>query len=346
MSILLHGFLSNRPSDERKNLYEKSLTRVPRSNKIKNNVKRHDSITFSDDDSCKGKSMNQNVEIHDPPIKMVSLGEGEDKMFNLKSSLDSKNKCLQFSLLKPGSDISNEILHSMLHDASLSDCNDTVGSLSDDEEIDSFFLTSPNWRIPKEKGNRDILPQDAEVSTTMRAEKKKKKKTRLSPDEEDGSISNHKVETAHECHVNQYETSGGNFSSCESIPKSCRDLPKADKMRRQNIHYFSNMDVISENSVSNTSLIGMTCLTKDSKSLPRGIRSCSNISKSSSEDSSNLNRLIDLQRNQSDQSLNSLGLCLEGVPLCSEANSRDTMITPPIMRIESLTPPPIKKTRF
>lgn len=168
----------------------------------------------------------------------------------------------------------------------------------------------------------------------------------MSPDEEDGWILNHKVETAHECHVNQYETSGGNFSSCESIPKSCRDLPKADKMRRQNIHYFSNMDVISENSVSNTSLIGMTCLTKDSKSLPRGIRSCSNISKSSSEDSSNLNRLIDLQRNQSDQSLNSLGLCLEGVPLCSEANSRDTMITPPIMRIESLTPPPIKKTRF
>jgi len=75
---------------------------------------------------------------------------------------------------------------------------------------------------------------------------------------------------------------------------------------------------------------------------PIGIRPCSQSSNSSSEKSPKFDRTSCLRRNQSDQSLNSIGIYLEGIPLCSEFESRHT-ITPPPTYNNSLIPPPMKR---
>mmetsp|Transcript_22868 Transcript_22868/g.27062 ORF Transcript_22868/g.27062 Transcript_22868/m.27062 type:complete len:296 (+) Transcript_22868:3-890(+) len=294
--------------------------------------------------------MNENTEGHEPPIHMLSLGQRiARKKSNSKGNAHKHHKSPQKSLISPGLHLSDDVLDRMLHDASGTDGNDTVGSLSDDDEgSNSFFLTSPKMCFDEatlqvkgtERFYSRLPPQDYGILSTNTIESRQKK-TRSSPSEHDDWILSNKVE------INQGHYRGHNENMVPlsgSTSDADRESSKNDKLWRQTS--FSNMDVIRENSVSNASLLGMLYLPNESTSRSRiSIRSCSGSSRSSSDESSSFDRPNSLRRNQSDQSLNSIGLCLEGVPLYSESNSRD-MVTPPVIRNDSLTPPPIKKTRL
>jgi len=354
MSALLHGFLPERhniPENPGTDVSERARNHIPRNInftkklRIKHPMKRQDSMTFSDDEG-----MNENTEGHEPPIHMLSLGQQmARKKPNSKGNALKYHKSPQKSLISPGLHLSDDALDIMLHDASGTDGNDTVGSLSDDDECsNSFFLTSPKRCFDEatlqvkgtERLDSHLPPQDYGVLSSNRIESRQKKK-RISPSEDDDWILSNKVE------MNQGHYQGHNenmLSLSGSMSDADRESSKNDKLRRQTS--FSNMDVIRENSVSNASLVGMLYLPNESTSRSRiSIRSCSGSSKSSSDESSRFDRPNSLRRNQSDQSLNSIGLCLEGVPLYSESNSRD-MVTPPVIRNDSLTPPPIKKIRL
>jgi len=346
------------PANPRRDVSERARNHIPRNINITQNsrvtkpMKRQDSMTFSDDDSCHRVVLKENKEGNEPPIKMLSLGQRIGKNIpNSNVYTRSHHKSAQKSLSSPGLLLSNETLDAMLYDASGTDGNDTVGSLSDDDDdegLNSFFLTSSKRCFDevtlqaKETVRLDsrLPPQDYGILPSKRLDCRKKR-TRISPSEDDDWILSSKVE------MNQghYQDNNENMVSLSgSTSDTDRESFKNDKLRRQTI--FSNMDVICEHSVSNASLVGMVFLPNESTSRSRiNIRSCSESSRSSSDGSSSVDRLSSLRRNQSDQNLNSLGLCLEGVPLYSELNSRDT-VTPPCIRNDSLTPPLIKKTNF
>jgi len=368
MNTLLHGSMSERPKIPEypgRDVSERARNHIPRNINFTQNLsvtipmKRQDSMIFSDDDSGYHVVMNENKEDHEPPIKMISLGQRIDrKKSNLNGNARSHRKIAQQSLLHPELLLSNEALVAMLNDALGIDGDDTVGSLSDDEEgSNSFFLTSPKKCFDEAtlQAKKTVPPQDNGILSSKRKESTQKK-TRVSPSEDEDWILSSKVE------MNQsyYQDNNENMvSSSEFTSDTCRESSKNDKLQRQTL--FSNMDVIRENSVSNASLVDMLYLPNESASRSRlNIRSCSESSRSSSDENSNFDRPNSrssstessstdrpriLRRNQSDQSLNSIGLCLEGIPLYSELNSRD-MVTPPGIPNDSLTPPLIKNTKL
>jgi len=352
MNVLFQAYSNpgGYPSEMARNNVPRNIN-VVRKPRMTNPLKRHDSMTFSDDDSCTGKIMNESNGSHKPPTKILSLGQSTGKN---KSSLN----CCGFnrsggppkSLLTPGLHLPDEALEDMLHDAAGTDGNDTIGSLSDDETENSFFLTSPkiSLRQPLKKTLRGLnfpLPfQDDNMMPPKRIENMKKK-TRICPDEDNDWALSTKVEMSqywNELH-NENTISLSGFTS-----DNHREAPKNEKLRRHSP--FSNMDVIRENSVSNASLVGMVYLPNETTSRSSiNIRQCSESSKSSSgDDSFTFDHTASLRRNQSDQSLCSIGLSLEGVPLYSDVNCKDRMdmVTPPVIHYDSLTPPPIKKTRL
>jgi len=236
----------------------------------------------------------------------------------------------------------------MLHDASGTEGNGSVGSLSDDDEdSNSFFLTSPKKcfdEVPLQvRGTRRLdnrLPPPDYGLISSKTMESRQKKTRIGASGEDDWIFSSKVE------MNQGYSRVHNenmVSLSGSTSDKDREYPK-NKLRRHSL--LSNMDIIQENSVSNASLVGMLYLPNETTSRSRiNVRYCSESSKSSSDEGSSIDRPPSLRRNQSDQSLNSIGFSLKGVPLYSELNTRD-MVTPPVIRNDSLTPPPIKKTKM
>lgn len=325
MNLLRDGFLERSTNDA---VSDRSGNHVPRninipqvSRKI-NSTKGLDSVIFSDDDSLSwgGKSGSEELSLKQKIKKNKTYVKGNGHNHSQTS---------QRSISKPVLPSSNEAFDEMV-DASQSD--DTFGSLSDDEGFDSFFLTSPRGCFEKNVPAQALV-QDSNIVAGKKIENRQKKK-------KNSTILNSKMES-----YRNYDDHKDNVVSLSgSTADSDPDLPKNDRLRKH--HQLSNMDIIRENSISNVSLVGMVFLPNVNSSLSlQNYKQCSESSKSCSDDSSTFDRSYGLKRNCSDHSLNSLGLCLDGVPLYSDTNSRD-MVTPPVIRNESLTPPPIKKTKL
>jgi hypothetical protein len=278
-----------------------------------------------------------------PPITFLSINENDGEKEKSGSNGDENIKRrsvmqTSVSMFKPAPTFSNGALNEMMYP------NDTDGSLSDsDDEGNAFFLGDPSCLLqpPSRKSMASMLSRtsnnqgDVHGPPLTGASLSKCKKTKLL-----GSWNSNEV--------TQQEQKNGDFpifptlaSNAEKKYTSQQHINRADMTREKSSAslYGSTtslfgMNIIHENSISNVSLVemGSTFISKrnSSKNLIDSL--------SSSGQSSSLNRV------GSDQSISSLGLCLEGVTPGQYSN-RD-MITPPVVSRDMSSPPPLKQTKL
>ncbi len=263
-----------------------------------------------------------------PPIKMLSFdlnqkSRKEKKLSNLKrkTALDQA-----VSLFKPSADEArNEFLYS--------NDGDTDGSLSDySDDEGAFFLSDPSCLNLKPKfyksssskngssnndNNFNNLSLAAAYSFMGSSSSSKKKKR----DDSNHGIYNQTFSTID----SKFYSSSRNKSN-DSLFSDGRDKSSATSL--------FGMNIIHENSASNASIADMSCsLSRNGKN-----GSYRNLSDQSSKDSYTY-----LNRSKSNQSINSLGLCLDSSLAEGFEGNRD-MITPPIISRPLSSPPPLKQT--
>lgn len=248
-----------------------------------------------------------------PPIEYLSVDLNNKSHSGKKKFSIPKRKNVAVSLLRPASD---EALNEML---SLND-GDTDGSLSDSDDEGAFFLSDPSCLSLEPKsyevsGKNDTYHNGSNNISLTAAYSfmKTKKKKRSNTNGTSRQISTSQSVFPKNDTSNSLLSEGNDKSSSTSL---------------------FGMNIIHENSISNASLAEMNtsfCRLKNSES-------CRNLSEDSSKDSSSF-----LNPSKSNQSINSLGLCIEGTVTENFVTSRD-MITPPIISRPLSSPPPLKQT--
>ncbi len=310
-------------------------------------------ITLSPFDEPASSHSTRMVSGSPPPITFLSMGEeginknkkkgGQDNGagwgLKRKSSITMSTSR---SLFKPASTASNDALDEMLYEG------DTDGSLSDSDDEggdNGFFLSDPSCLSSL---TAPALPPRGLLSSILKPNNRcNSNNTNI--DQSEGSGFGLSLTAAYSLKTKKKKVNSGDNPIFPNLPTSF------DRKYTNQNHTLMNDDACEQNregstSESNTSLFGMNIIHENSISngsladigiFPSTKRnSCRSFNEDHTSSASFLNR------SKSDQSINSIGLCIDS---CSgvnkEYNGRD-MVTPPVNSRTMSSPPPLKQTRL
>jgi len=301
--------------------------------------------------------------VRPPPIAFLSTDQGKNT--NTKGDNDNDEGQLEGgpwdlkrksslsmsasrSLFKPASSSSNDALNELLYDE-----GDTDGTLSDSDDEggdNGFFLSDPSClSFPCVIG----LPPRGSLSSTLNSQSRRSNNNANSGQTQ-GCEVDMSLAAAYSLKTKKkkvHDTKGGDYPTFPSLnsnfdkrytsqnhtfSKQAREQNKEGSTSESNTSLFG-MNIIHENSISNGSLadIGMFSSTKKTS-----CRSFTNNEEYNQPSGSLLNR------SKSDQSINSIGLCIDNYTGSNDGYSSRDMVTPPVNCRDMSSPPPLKQTRL
>lgn len=300
-----------------------------------------------------------------PPIKFLSMEEN-NKYKNKKNKQGQKQKgdpnkdgkslwgmmkqssmkmSTSRSMFKPASTESNDALNEMLY------AGDTDGTLSDSDDEggdNGFFLGDPSClsfpsvpALPPRGSLSSILTLNFGNSSS-------------NTDQTEGNGYGLSLAAAYSLNskkkkVNGARTCIGDSNTLPTFPPIDRKHTSKNQTLVNDASKQSKQGITSE-STSNTSLFGMNIIHENS--ISRGSladvgmfpSTRKNSCKSFNEDSSSSGPF--LHRSKSDQSINSIGLCIDSCAGMSRECSHRDMVTPPVNCRAMSSPPPLKQTKL